>query len=57
MKNFTLETDSDGIALITWDMPGKSMNVIDADVMAEINSLIEQVEKDEAIIEAGRQGV
>ena len=49
MKNFTLETDSDGIALITWDMPGKSMNVIDADVMAEINSLIEQVEKDEAI--------
>jgi 3-hydroxyacyl-CoA dehydrogenase/enoyl-CoA hydratase/3-hydroxybutyryl-CoA epimerase len=29
-KNFTIETDADGIALITWDMPEKSMNVIDS---------------------------
>ena len=28
-KNFKLETDADGIALVTWDMPGRSMNVID----------------------------
>ena len=27
-KNFKVETDADGIALVTWDMPGKSMNVI-----------------------------
>ncbi|MEP1206502.1 MAG: 3-hydroxyacyl-CoA dehydrogenase NAD-binding domain-containing protein [Rhizobiaceae bacterium] len=49
MKNFTLETDSDGIALITWDMPGKSMNVIDGLVMDELEALIEQIENDEAI--------
>ena len=49
MKNFVLETDSDGVALITWDMPEKSMNVIDNEVMDELDSLIEQVETDEAI--------
>ncbi len=49
MKNFTLETDSDGIALITWDMPDRSMNVIDAAVMDELEALIEQVETDDAI--------
>ena len=32
-KNFTIETDADGIALVTWDMPGKSMNVIDQSVV------------------------
>jgi 3-hydroxyacyl-CoA dehydrogenase / enoyl-CoA hydratase / 3-hydroxybutyryl-CoA epimerase len=25
-KNFKLETDADGIALVTWDIPGRSMN-------------------------------
>ena len=29
LKTFRLDTDADGIALLTWDMPGKSMNVID----------------------------
>ena len=29
MTNFKLDTDADGIALVTWDMPGRSMNVID----------------------------
>ena len=28
-KNFKVETDSDGIALVTWDIPGRSMNVLD----------------------------
>ena len=48
-KNFTLETDSDGIALITWDSPDRSMNVIDASVMEELNSIIDKVADDEAI--------
>jgi len=34
-KNFTLDVDSDGIALITWDMADKSMNVIDESVMED----------------------
>ncbi|WP_029060073.1 FAD-dependent oxidoreductase [Stappia stellulata] len=47
--NFTIETDADGIALITWDMPGKSMNVIDLGVMDELDALIDAVVGDEAI--------
>lgn len=48
-KNFTLETDSDGIALITWDMPGKSMNVIDASVMDELDAIVDEVANTDAI--------
>ncbi|ADZ71667.1 3-hydroxyacyl-CoA dehydrogenase NAD-binding domain-containing protein [Polymorphum gilvum] len=48
-KNFTLETDADGIALITWDMPGKSMNVIDMSVMDELDALVDAVVADAAI--------
>ncbi|MEO1398098.1 MAG: enoyl-CoA hydratase-related protein, partial [Pseudomonadota bacterium] len=49
MKHFSIETDADGIALITWDSPGKSMNVIDAEVMEEIDAVIDSVASDEAI--------
>ena len=31
--NFKLDTDADGIALVTWDAPGRSMNVIDLKVI------------------------
>ncbi len=48
-KNFTIETDEDGLALITWDMPEKSMNVIDLDVMDELDAIVDQVAGDEAI--------
>ncbi len=43
LKNFRLDTDADGIALLTWDMPGKSMNVIDGSVMDDLALLIEHV--------------
>ena len=33
LTNFRFETDADGIALVTWDMPGRSMNVINAEVI------------------------
>jgi 3-hydroxyacyl-CoA dehydrogenase/enoyl-CoA hydratase/3-hydroxybutyryl-CoA epimerase len=48
-KCFTLETDAQGIALVTWDMAGKSMNVIDEAVLDDLNRLIEQITGDEAI--------
>ncbi|MEJ8473348.1 3-hydroxyacyl-CoA dehydrogenase NAD-binding domain-containing protein [Roseibium algae] len=48
-KNFTIEADADGLAVITWDMPGKSMNIIDMSVMDELDALIDHVAKDEAI--------
>ena len=34
--NFKLDIDADGIALVTWDMPGRSMNVIDLKVIEEL---------------------
>ena len=48
-ENFSLETDADGIALVTWDMPDKSMNVITIAVMDELEAIIDQVAGDAAI--------
>ncbi|MBB4009376.1 FAD-dependent oxidoreductase [Allorhizobium taibaishanense] len=48
-KNFTVETDADGIALVTWDMPDKSMNVFTVGVMDEIEAIVDAVVADEAI--------
>ena len=38
--NFTYEVDG-GVALITWDMPGKSMNVIDESVVRELDRVVD----------------
>ncbi|CAN7165830.1 3-hydroxyacyl-CoA dehydrogenase NAD-binding domain-containing protein [Rhizobium rhizogenes] len=47
--NFTIETDADGIAVVTWDMPGKSMNVFTAEVMDELNAIIDATVADAAV--------
>jgi 3-hydroxyacyl-CoA dehydrogenase/enoyl-CoA hydratase/3-hydroxybutyryl-CoA epimerase len=47
--NFKLDTDADGIALVTWDMPGRSMNVLDEKVIEELGAIVEQVAADAAI--------
>ncbi|HEX5212800.1 MAG TPA: 3-hydroxyacyl-CoA dehydrogenase NAD-binding domain-containing protein [Pseudolabrys sp.] len=49
MANFNLDVDADGIALIVWDMPGRSMNVIDASVTTELSQLVDKVANDAAI--------
>jgi len=49
MTNFKLDVDGDGIALVTWDMPGRSMNVIDQSVIAELGEIIEKVATDATI--------
>jgi 3-hydroxyacyl-CoA dehydrogenase/enoyl-CoA hydratase/3-hydroxybutyryl-CoA epimerase len=49
MVHFKLETDTDGIALVTWDSPGRSMNVIDLKVMEELAAIIEKVASDATI--------
>src|SRR5262245_13242627 len=43
LKNFRFETDKDGIALLTWDMPGRSMNVITPEVIDEIDKTVDHV--------------
>lgn len=47
--NFTIETDADGIALVTWDMPEKSMNVFTAQVMEELDAVIDATVADAAV--------
>jgi 3-hydroxyacyl-CoA dehydrogenase / enoyl-CoA hydratase / 3-hydroxybutyryl-CoA epimerase len=47
--NFKIENDGDGIALATWDSPGRSMNVIDATVMDELSGIIDQITADTAL--------
>jgi 3-hydroxyacyl-CoA dehydrogenase/enoyl-CoA hydratase/3-hydroxybutyryl-CoA epimerase len=49
MANFKFDVDADGIALITWDMPGRSMNVIDMDVIADLDALVDKVATDAGI--------
>jgi 3-hydroxyacyl-CoA dehydrogenase/enoyl-CoA hydratase/3-hydroxybutyryl-CoA epimerase len=47
--HFTLDVDSDGLALVTWNSPGRSMNVIDPAVKDELAAIVEQVAADPAI--------
>ena len=57
-SNFTIETDADGIALVTWNSPAHSMNMIDAPVIVELSAIIEQVASETtikaAIIKSGK---
>ncbi|RUU47623.1 3-hydroxyacyl-CoA dehydrogenase [Mesorhizobium sp. M6A.T.Ca.TU.002.02.2.1] len=47
--NFTLDIDADGIVLITWDMPDRSMNVFTEEAMLELNAIVDKVASDAAI--------
>lgn len=49
MENFKIDVDSDGIALITFDVPGRSMNTLTGKVMQEIPEWVERVKTDDAI--------
>jgi 3-hydroxyacyl-CoA dehydrogenase / enoyl-CoA hydratase / 3-hydroxybutyryl-CoA epimerase len=48
-QNFTFDVDADGIALVSWNMAGRSMNVIDAKVMEELAAIVEKVAADPAV--------
>src|SRR6202522_1635012 len=49
LVNFRLETDADGVALVSWDMPGRSMNVLTPESIAEISDIVDHVAKDSAV--------
>lgn len=49
MTDFTMQKDADGVAVITWDVPGKSMNVLSLDGAAELNALIDDALADDAV--------
>ena len=48
-KNFKIETDADGIVLVTWDTPGRSMNVLDETSINELEAIIKQTSADAAV--------
>jgi 3-hydroxyacyl-CoA dehydrogenase / enoyl-CoA hydratase / 3-hydroxybutyryl-CoA epimerase len=43
LENFSFEKDKDGIAVLTWDMPDRSMNVITESVISELNLVVDEV--------------
>ena len=47
--NFNVDIDADGIALVTWNSPGRSMNLVDLKMLEELGAIVEQVASDAAI--------
>jgi len=48
-ENFGFDVDGDGIAVATWDMPNRSMNVLSRSSMQDLAAIIEKVAADDAI--------
>ena len=49
MTEFHYELGSDGVAVITWDVPGKSMNVMSFDGLQELNAAVDKALGDDAV--------
>ncbi|WP_347266427.1 3-hydroxyacyl-CoA dehydrogenase NAD-binding domain-containing protein [Paracoccus sp. (in: a-proteobacteria)] len=52
MTDFTMHKDADGVAIITWNLPGRSMNVLSLTGAAELGALI-----DDALADASVKGI
>ncbi len=50
MENFTLDVGSDGIAIATFDMAGRSMNMISHAVQRELGELADLIRTDDRIV-------
>jgi 3-hydroxyacyl-CoA dehydrogenase/enoyl-CoA hydratase/3-hydroxybutyryl-CoA epimerase len=49
MTDFTMKIDADGVAVITWDVPDKSMNVLSREAFATVETLVDQALADDAV--------
>ena len=60
MTDFTMETGADGVAIITWDVADKSMNVMTMEAWPQLDSLIDDALADDAVkgivITSGKAG-
>ncbi|MGR3434126.1 MAG: enoyl-CoA hydratase/isomerase family protein, partial [Shimia sp.] len=60
MTDFTMTKGDDGVAIITWDTQGKSMNVMNEQGFADLDALIDDVLADDAVkgavITSGKEG-
>ena len=49
MPIFTTEIDADGVATIAWDLPGRSMNVLTDEGIAELDAAMDAALADPAV--------
>ncbi len=49
MADFTYKVDPDGVAIITWDCPDKSMNVLSREATPLVDSMIDKALADDAV--------
>ncbi|MEM9551577.1 MAG: 3-hydroxyacyl-CoA dehydrogenase NAD-binding domain-containing protein [Pseudomonadota bacterium] len=60
MTDFTMTKDAEGIATITWDVPGKTMNVMSLNGLQELSDCIDDALADDAVkgimITSGKDG-
>ena len=49
MTEFHYATDAEGVAPITWDVPGKSMNVMSFEGLAELDAAVDRALADPAV--------
>ena len=49
MTDFVMETDTNGVALITWDTVGKSMNVMNQNAFELLSDLVDEALADDAV--------
>ncbi|WP_170517277.1 3-hydroxyacyl-CoA dehydrogenase NAD-binding domain-containing protein [Ruegeria atlantica] len=60
MTDFTLTKDADGVAFITWDAQGKSMNVMTREAFELVSALVDQALEDDevkgVVITSGKEG-
>lgn len=49
MTDFTMRKDDDGIAIIEWDVQGKSMNVLSLEGLSELDGHVEAALADDAV--------
>jgi hypothetical protein len=49
MTDFTYAVDADSVAVITWDVPGKSMNVLTREAFALVESYLDRALADPAV--------
>lgn len=52
MENFTLQVGADGIAVVTFDMPGRSMNTISHAVQRDLALVAQTIQQDQRIVGA-----
>ena len=49
MSDFTYSVDADGVATLTWDVPGKSMNVMTREAFALVNDMVDTALADDKV--------